>query len=157
MSVTIPENGAAASAGDPYCYALGVFCTRWKPQILRAVGEDGKTRFSRFTKQLPISEKVLSAKLKELEEDGLIERSESAGPEKRVEYSLTELGRSVLPILRAIYDWGWHEMTHRGLEIDPLGEMWHGYRDRDEEIMNAPYRPGKHKKDGDLYAENDIS
>lgn len=103
MSVNIPKNSEAASAGDPYSYALDAFCAKWKPQILRAIGEDGKTRFSRFTKQLPIS---LSQKLRELEEDGLVEHSESTEPEKRVEYGLTELGQGVLPILRALYDWG---------------------------------------------------
>lgn len=152
MSVNIPKNSEAASAGDPYSYALDAFCAKWKPQILRAIGEDGKTRFSRFTKQLPISEKVLSQKLRELEEDGLVERSESAEPEKRVEYGLTELGQGVLPILRALYDWGWREMTRRGLEIDPLGEMWHGYRERDEAVMDSPYQ----KKNGGCNAENDI-
>ena len=139
MSVNIPNDGAAAAAGDPCAYAVDAFCARWKPMLLRASGEDGKTRFSRFTRQLPISEKVLAQKLRELEDDGLIRRERSDGPDVRVEYSLTELGRSVLPMIESLYNWGWHEMRRRGLEIDPLGEMWYGYRERDEELMDSPY------------------
>lgn len=127
-------------AGDPYNFAFRIFCTRWKPVLIKAVSFDESTRFNRFTRQLPISEKVLAQNLRELEEDGLIERTVYAQVPPRVEYRLTDLGRSVCPILDAIYDWGRREMYRRGVEVDPVGEMWHGYRERDEAAMDSPYK-----------------
>ena len=66
----------------------------------------------------------------------------------RVEYRLTELGASVCPLLESLYAWGWHEMKRRGLPIDPLGEMWHGYREPDDSVMNRPV--GKKKSGNGL-------
>ena len=123
---------------DPYQYARRVFFNRWKPYLLHAIHFDGATRFSRFTKQLPITEKVLTANLRELEKDGLIVRTVYAEVPVRVEYTLTEQGKSLIPILDSIYDWGWHAMRDKGLAIDPRGEMWHGYRERDEEFLETP-------------------
>ena len=135
------EKQSAALSRDPYQFARRTFFNRWKPYLLHAIDFDGSTRFSKFTRQLPITEKVLTANLKELEQDGLITRTVYPEVPVRVEYTLTELGKSVIPILDAIYDWGWHAMGERGLPIDPLGEMWHGYREKDEQFMTAPYRP----------------
>ena len=58
----------------------------------------------------------------------------------RVEYSLTDIGKSILPILDILYDWGWKRMKNLGIEIDPLGEMWHGYREKDNSIMDNPFK-----------------
>ena len=57
---------------DCYDYCRRVFFNRWKPRIIHAIQFDNDcTRFARFTRQLPISEKVLAQNLRELEEDGL--------------------------------------------------------------------------------------
>ena len=126
---------------DPYNFVMKVFCTRWKPYLLKAIEfDDDCTRFSKFTKQLPITEKVLAQNLRELEGDGLIYRTIHPEVPPRVEYHLTALGYSVCNLLQTLYDWGWHEMKRRGLPIDPLGEMWHGYRQRDAEVMDAPHK-----------------
>ena len=122
---------------DPYQYARKVFFNRWKPYLLHAIDFDGTTRFSRFGKQLPITEKVLTANLRELEKDGLITRTVYAEVPVRVEYTLTEQGKSLIPILDSIYDWGWHAMHDKELPIDPRGEMWHGYRERDEDFLHT--------------------
>lgn len=127
-------------SGDPYNFAMKVFCTRWKPFLIKAISFDEATRFNRFLKQLPISEKVLTQNLRELEADGLITRTVYAEVPPRVEYRLTELGLSVCPILNGLYDWGRREMKRRGLSVDELGEMWHGYRERDESAMDSPYK-----------------
>lgn len=126
---------------DCYDYCRRVFFSRWKPRIISAIhfDEDG-TRFSRFTRQLPITEKVLTQNLRELEEDGIIWRTVYPEVPPRVEYHLTERGKQLFDILLKIYDWGWNAMSDRGLPIDPLGEMWHGYREKDEELMEAPIR-----------------
>ena len=75
-----------------------------------------------------------------MEEDGIINRTIYPEVPLRVEYHLTEQGKRLYDILMRIYDWGWNSMTARGLPIDPLGEMWHGYREKDEELMEAPIR-----------------
>ena len=59
---------------DPYNHMMRVVFSRWKPFILRAIHIDKGTYFSRFFKQLPISQKVLSQNLKDMQEDGLIYR-----------------------------------------------------------------------------------
>ena len=128
---------------DPYSFVMRVFCTKWKPVLIKAINFDESTRFNRFTRQLPITEKVLTDNLRELEADGLITRTAFAEVPPRVEYQLTDLGKSVCPILDTLYDWGWHEMKRRGLPIDPIGEMWHGYRERDAEMMDSPYKKAK--------------
>ena len=126
---------------DCYDYCRRVFFNRWKPRIITAIYFDKDcTRFSRLTRQLPITEKVLTQNLRELEEDGIINRTIYPEVPLRVEYHLTEQGKRLYDILMRIYDWGWNSMTARGLPIDPLGEMWHGYREKDEELMEAPIR-----------------
>lgn len=125
---------------DPYMFVMKLFLNRWKPYIIQAIRFDGMTRYCRFTKQLPISEKVLAQNLKELEADGIIYRKIYSEIPPRVEYYLTDLGRTINPILDMLYEWGWNEMNNRQLPIDPLGEMWHGFRQRDEEQMESAYQ-----------------
>lgn len=125
---------------DPYNYAMHVIFTRWKPFILRAMDVDGETHFARFTKQLPITQKVLSQNLHQLEDDGLILRTVIPTSPPQVSYRLTEAGKSVMPILDAVYEWAWKQMKERDLPIDELGEMWHGFREEEPEIMDAPYK-----------------
>lgn len=125
---------------DPYTFVIRTCFNRWKPYIIRAIDFDGCTRFNRFTKQIPITEKVLAANLRELEQDGIITRTVYPEVPLRVEYHLTEVGKQLCNLLDQVYDWGWHTMKEKGLPIDPLGEMWHGYREKDEEFMKAPHK-----------------
>lgn len=128
---------------DPYNYVISTFCNRWKIYIIRGIALDGSTRFGKFTKQLPISQKVLSVMLKQLEADGIIERTVFPEVPVRVEYKLTETGQSIIPILDALYQWGWSRMKEIDMTIDPLGEMWHGYRQKDDALMQSPYKKKK--------------
>jgi len=127
---------------DPYNHMMKIIFSRWKPFILRAIDFDGDnpTYFSRFFKQLPITQKVLSQNLKAMEQDGLISRNIIPEIPPRVEYKLTDEGKSVIALLDLVYDWGWKDMKRKSMPIDPLGEMWHGYRERDEDIMYHPYK-----------------
>lgn len=120
---------------DPYRYVLKVIFNKWKPYIIHGIASDGSTRFNVFTRRLGITEKVLAENLQELESDGLIKRTVYAEVPVRVEYSLTSAGEQIVSILKAIYNWGWHQMKSRGLEIDVYGEMWHGYSKKDIEFM----------------------
>lgn len=67
----------------------------------------GKQRFTDFVKSIPgISKKVLTDNLRALEDDGLVEREVFAEVPPRVEYSLSDLGKTLKPILDALKDWG---------------------------------------------------
>lgn len=127
---------------DPYNHMMKVVFCRWKPFILRAMtfDEGELTHFSRFTKQLPITQKVLAENLRQLEEDGLIYRTVIPVKPPQVEYRLTEAGKSIIPLLDAVYRWGWEDMKRKEMPIDALGEMWHGFREPDEELMRHPYK-----------------
>ena len=84
---------------DPYNYVMKVVFSRWKPFILQAMDTDEVTNFSRFCKQLPITQKVLSQNLKALEDDGLITRTVIPETPPRTEYRLTPRGQSLIPLL----------------------------------------------------------
>ncbi|MBB6270553.1 DNA-binding HxlR family transcriptional regulator [Pedobacter cryoconitis] len=79
---------------------------KWKPIILIRL-LSGSVRFGKLTSQIPdISRKILTQQLKELEEDGLIIRNEYKEKPPRVEYELSERGKTLMPILKAMFDWG---------------------------------------------------
>ena len=79
---------------------------KWKVLILRDL-MNGTKRFGELKKSIGgVSQKVLTAQLRDMEENGLITRQVYAEVPPRVEYSLTELGRSLKPILDALQNWG---------------------------------------------------
>ena len=141
-----PARESSDIRDDPYTYMSHLIFNRWKPFILRAIHIDEGTYYSRFLRQLPITQKVLSQNLKELQQDGLVFRRVLPEVPPRVEYCLTETGRNLVELLDLIYDWGWIDMRKKGLPVDVMGEMWHGYRSRDEEMMN---RPSKRERSSD--------
>lgn len=79
---------------------------KWKAVILMHLTE--KKRYSELRKEIPkVTERTLSLQLKELEEDGLILRTVYTNkPPLRVDYELTRFGRSLIPLLNAISEWG---------------------------------------------------
>ena len=79
---------------------------KWKVLILRDL-MPGKKRFGQLKKSVGnISQKVLTAQLRAMEENGLVHRKVYAEVPPRVEYSLTALGQSLKPILDAMWAWG---------------------------------------------------
>jgi DNA-binding HxlR family transcriptional regulator len=85
---------------------LEVIGGKWKPIILWHLRVE-KLRFSGLQQSMQgISPKMLTKQLRELEEDGLILREVYPEIPPKVEYSLTELGRTVLPVLDALCKWG---------------------------------------------------
>ncbi|MDE6058649.1 MAG: helix-turn-helix transcriptional regulator [Clostridia bacterium] len=91
----------------PVATTVQLIGNKWKILIIRNLVYNEKQRFGDFIKSIPaISKKVLTDNLRALEEDGLIDRQVFAEVPPRVEYSLTELGKSLKPILDAMSDWG---------------------------------------------------
>lgn len=79
---------------------------KWKVLILRDL-MPGTKRFGELKKSVGnVSQKVLTAQLRDMEENGLVNRQVYAEVPPRVEYSLTDLGRSLKPILDAMWTWG---------------------------------------------------
>lgn len=79
---------------------------KWKVLILRDL-LPGTKRFGELKKSIgSVSQKVLTAQLRDMEENGLINRKVYAEVPPRVEYSLTDLGKSLEPILDAMWNWG---------------------------------------------------
>lgn len=79
---------------------------KWKVLILRDL-LPGTKRFGELKKSIGnVSQKVLIAQLRDMERNGLVNRKVYPEVPPRVEYSLTELGRSLKPILDAMWDWG---------------------------------------------------
>lgn len=79
---------------------------KWKVLILRDL-MPGTKRFGELKKSIgSVSQKVLTAQLRDMEQNGLLTRTVFAEVPPRVEYSLTELGKSLKPILDAMWNWG---------------------------------------------------
>ena len=90
----------------PAAEALQLFNSKWKPMLLHRLSES-PARFGEMQRLLkPISHKVLTAQLRELESDGLIEREVADARVVTVTYSLTALGQSLRPVLDDLYRWG---------------------------------------------------
>ena len=79
---------------------------KWKVLILRDL-LDGTKRFGELKRSIgSVSQKVLTQQLRAMESDGLVHREVYAEVPPRVEYSLTEIGHSLKPIIDAMMDWG---------------------------------------------------
>ncbi len=86
---------------------LSILSGKWKITIIYYLGTEGTLRFSEIKKLFPkITHKVLTTQVRELEEDGIVHRRVFPEVPPRVEYSLTELGQSIMPIVLMMYDWG---------------------------------------------------
>lgn len=104
---------------NPYLYGMRCISGKWKTTILHHIYTYGSIRFNETKKTLPISEKVLSQQLKELERDGLVRRIQYQVMPLKVEYVLTPIGEELIPALDQIYIWSIKRMHERGIPIDP--------------------------------------
>lgn len=108
---------------------LSLISDRWKVLILRDL-LGGTKRFGELKKSIGhITQKVLTANLRDMEGCGLLTRKVYAEVPPRVEYTLTETGYSLKPILAAMYDWGKGYQQKNGSlpdgQEDPLGKLLH--------------------------------
>ncbi|MCL2350135.1 MAG: helix-turn-helix transcriptional regulator [Defluviitaleaceae bacterium] len=100
--------GAVSKVTDtPFGYTLSLLRGKWKLVILYLLSEEPHIRFNELHRQVGnITYKMLSDQLKELEADGLVIRNEYAQVPPKVEYSLSERGKSLMPVLDAMCNWG---------------------------------------------------
>ncbi|MEO3945314.1 helix-turn-helix domain-containing protein [Gorillibacterium sp. CAU 1737] len=99
---------SSASAVPPCAVetTLRIMSGKWKGVILYRLLA-GKKRFNELQKMMPaVTHRTLTLQLRELEEDGIVKRTVYAEVPPRVEYELTELGFTMEPVIRAMYDWG---------------------------------------------------
>ena len=87
----------------PLNYAMSLVGGKWKMQIICALNNQGRLRYNELD---GISNTVLASSLKELEEAGLVERTEYLQVPVRVEYASTEKADKLMPVLEAFSDWG---------------------------------------------------
>ena len=93
---------------------------KWKPLIIWILGKDGTQRFSELKKQLPkVTQKMLTQQLRELEADNLINRKVYPQVPPKVEYSLTDLGQSLMPILSMMCSWG-DDYYKQSTQLEPV-------------------------------------
>lgn len=92
------------------CYfqlAMRIIGGKWKPKVLFHLSRKGVVRFGALRRGvIGITEKMLIQSLKELEKDGLVNRKVYRQVPPKVEYSLTDLGQSFIPVLNAMFEWG---------------------------------------------------
>lgn len=85
---------------------LDVIGGKWKPLILWML-KGGVMRFSALQKAIPgVNSKTLTKQLRELEQDGVVVRVMYPEIPPRVEYSITEFGETLIPIIQALCTWG---------------------------------------------------
>lgn len=94
------------------------FGDKWSLLVLLVVNSEGIVRFNELGRIIPdISTRVLSSTLRTLEADGLIDRKVYAQVPPKVEYSLTDTGKSLIPLIRQLTEWAQTNMktvlTHR--------------------------------------------
>lgn len=91
---------------------LAVIGGKWKMLIMWYLGKEGTKRFSQLKELIPdITQKMLVNQLRELEEDLIVHREVYPVVPPKVEYSLTEHGKSLMPILDSMYEWGKNYMN----------------------------------------------
>jgi DNA-binding HxlR family transcriptional regulator len=90
----------------PLEYGLEIFGGKWKSRIICVLAGQKTARYSYLRKEMfNITDAVLAVTLKELITDGIISREQFAEIPPRVEYCLTEKGKSIVPILQSICRW----------------------------------------------------
>lgn len=91
----------------PFDYAISIISGKWKMHILFWLWKEETMRYSEIKRVLgKVTHKMLSNTLKELAADGLIVRHEYPQVPPKVEYSLSEKGYTILPVIRSICQWG---------------------------------------------------
>ncbi|KYO65505.1 winged helix-turn-helix transcriptional regulator [Thermovenabulum gondwanense] len=92
---------------SPLAYALNLIGGKWKLPVIWALSKNGTMRYNELKRNINvITNMMLTQVLRELENDGIINRKQYMEIPPRVEYSLTENGKELIPALKALAHWG---------------------------------------------------
>ncbi len=109
-NTTIRKTKDFTPGNCPVVYCMNIIGGKWKPSIIHMIRTD-RNRYSILLKNITeISKQTLTNQLRELEADGIIERIIYAEIPPRVEYKITEYGKTLLPIIDSMYQWGRQHM-----------------------------------------------
>jgi DNA-binding HxlR family transcriptional regulator len=90
---------------------MAVFASKWKPALLFHLYENDSLRHGELRRLIPeVSQRIMTQQLRELERDGLVKRNDFREVPPRVEYSATELARTIRPLFVSIEKWGGEQM-----------------------------------------------
>ncbi|MGA2493594.1 MAG: helix-turn-helix domain-containing protein [Roseiarcus sp.] len=111
MAFTLRRDLAAKiSAGELHCekeLTMSIISGKYKVVVIWHLGHERPMRYAELHRLFKeISDRILTKQLSELEQDGVVARTVYAGSRPKVEYRLTDLGMSLVPIVDAIYAWG---------------------------------------------------
>lgn len=108
MRVSTAEDSAGISDfSSPVEATLDVIGGKWKAVILYHLTHDGMHRFAEMRRKIPgVSERMLTQQLRELEVDGIVHREVYPEVPPKVEYSVTEYGKTLRPITEVMCEWG---------------------------------------------------
>ena len=102
----------------PVGYTMNIIGGKWKPSIIHRIRTD-RNRYSLLLKSIPeISKQTLTNQLRKLEADGVISRIIFPEIPPRVEYSITEFGATLLPIIDSMYQWAKVHMPNLPVEAE---------------------------------------
>lgn len=109
----IPHEKFDCAQGCPVEATLFLIGGKWKGVILYHLFESEILRFNELRRLLPnVTQRMLTNQLRSLEQDGLIHRTIYAEIPPKVEYSLTEYGRSLQPVIASLKQWGDQHIKH---------------------------------------------
>lgn len=107
MSMKNYEGNIISLSDVPFGYTLSMIGGKWRLIILYWLVEYDSIRFNELYRKIgSITYKTLSTQLKQMEQDGLVIRKEYPQIPPKVEYSLSDKGRSLYPIMQAMCEWG---------------------------------------------------
>jgi len=113
-----PGTAGPAATHCPVEATINLIGGKYKSLILWKL-VDGTLRFSQLRKEVPgATPKMLTQQLRELESDGLVSRKVYPVVPPKVEYALTDFGKSIRPVLEAMYGWGSGYLHKQGLTVN---------------------------------------
>lgn len=113
MEMKKNEGISSIVAACPIRNVVARFGDKWSLLVLLVINEAGIVRFNELGRMIPdISTRVLSTTLKTLEADGLIDRKVYAQVPPKVEYTLTDTGRSLIPLIMQLTEWAQQNMKN---------------------------------------------
>ena len=116
----------------PVLYTMSILGQRWKLPILWHLADEGTLRYNELKRGIPIITNImLTQSLRDLEDAMLVERHNLKTVPPHVEYSLTERGKTLIPILKQIHAWGDDQMA-LVVEKAKANGKWHERKDSDE-------------------------